>query len=97
MGVAVDSTGGVYFTDSANNVVREVDGTGMIHTIAGNGTGGFAGDGGSAPAAELALPAGLAEIDAGPVEYGSIRLEIADTVNNRVREISTPPVNVANP
>jgi sugar lactone lactonase YvrE len=95
MGVAVDSSGGVYFTDSANNVVREVDGAGLIHTIAGNGTGGFGGDGGSALAAELALPAGLAEIDAGPVEYGSIRIEIADTVNNRVREISTPQVNVA--
>lgn len=53
---------------------------GTITTIAGTGTAGFSGDGGSATAAELGYPAGLAFDSAG-------NLYIADSSNNRVREI----------
>jgi hypothetical protein len=94
-GVAADSYGDLYIADTGNNVIRQVDASGVIHTVVGNGTGGFAGDGGAATTAELAQPAGIAESDAGPSvagrsEYGSIRVFVADTVNNRVREVFTP-------
>jgi len=78
-GVAVDSAGNVYIAD-ANNRVRKVDATtGIIHTVAGNGTSGFSGDGGPATAASLG-PAAVAVDAAG-------NLFIADTTNARVRKV----------
>jgi hypothetical protein len=45
--VAVDAQGDLFIADTANNVIREVKaGTGVITTVAGNGTAGFSGDGG---------------------------------------------------
>ena len=56
-GLAVDGSGDLFIADSGNNVVREVNlNTGIITTIAGNGTAGYSGDGGPATAAELDLP-----------------------------------------
>ena len=56
-GVAVDAAGDLFIADSANNVVREVNlSTGMISTVAGNGTCGYSGDGGAATLAELSDP-----------------------------------------
>ena len=50
----VDNQNNIYFTEFGNGVVRRVDGiTGIITTVAGNGTWGWAGDGGPATAAEL--------------------------------------------
>jgi hypothetical protein len=60
-----------------NNVVRMVD-SGVISTVAGNGTRGFSGDGGQATAATLSGPWDVA-VDA----LGN--LFIADTYNNRIR------------
>jgi sugar lactone lactonase YvrE len=95
-GVAVDNYGSVYIADTGNNVIRNVDSSHTIHTFAGNGTGGFGGDGGPAAAGQLAQPAGVTESDAFPhPEVGSVVLYVADTVNNRVREINTPAVHVA--
>ncbi len=51
-GVAVDSTGAVYIADQGNFRVRKVV-SGVINTVAGNGTFGAAGDGGPAVAAQL--------------------------------------------
>ena len=52
--VAVDSAGDLFIGDANNNKVREVvKATGDIITVAGNGTAGYSGDGGSATAAEL--------------------------------------------
>ncbi|HLZ26445.1 MAG TPA: SBBP repeat-containing protein [Chloroflexota bacterium] len=95
-GVAVDNYGGVYIADTGNNVIRNVDAAHVIHTLAGNGTGDFAGDGGPAAAGELAQPAGVAEYDTYPHPFvGNIQVYVADTANNRVRLISTPAVHVA--
>ena len=57
---AFDIAGNFYFTDTSNNRVRRIDGaTGIIHTIAGNGTAGDTGDSGPAPSARLNAPTGL--------------------------------------
>ncbi len=53
--VFVDSHNIVYIADTYNHVVRKVSG-GIITTIAGDGRGGFRGDGGLATAAELYYP-----------------------------------------
>jgi trimeric autotransporter adhesin len=80
-GVAVDSSGNLYVADTANHRVRKITTGGIISTVAGNGTPGFSGDGGSAVSAQLYLPAGVA-VDANGTLY------IADTGNQRVRQVT---------
>jgi sugar lactone lactonase YvrE len=81
-GLAVDSAGDLFIADYWNNVVREVNrATGVITTVAGNGTWGYSGDCGQATAAELKGPDGLA-VDA------SGDLFIADYGNSVVREVN---------
>ncbi len=73
--------GNLYFSDTGNQRVRRVDAvTGVITTVAGDGTAGYAGDGGPASAARLNKPRGLAADAAG-------RLYIADQLNQRIRRI----------
>jgi sugar lactone lactonase YvrE len=55
-----DKVGNMYITDVANNKIRKVDASGVITTIAGNGSGIYSGDGGQATAAGLATPASIA-------------------------------------
>ncbi len=78
--ISIDPTGNLYFSDIANNCVREVNTSGNINTIAGTGFGSFSGDGGPATSAELNQPAGV-------VMDGLGRLFIDDLLNNRIREI----------
>jgi YVTN family beta-propeller protein len=59
-GVAVDSHGNVLIADAFNSRVREVNTSGIISTIAGDGTCNYSGDGGSATSAELCYPWSLA-------------------------------------
>ena len=81
--VAIDGAGNQYICDVANNRIRKVDNsTGIITTIAGNGTMGFSGDGGPAVSAELGNPDGIALDAAG-------NIYIADQTNNRIRMINT--------
>ena len=77
-GLAFDSAGNLYISDSGNNRIRKVSG-GIITTIAGNGTAGF-GDG-PALNAELNSPSGIAFDSSG-------NLYIADTNNHRIRKLS---------
>ena len=66
--VAVDYAGNLFIADAGNNVIREVaHGTGIITTVAGNGTSGYSGDGGAATAAELSWPNAVAVDSAGNV------------------------------
>jgi len=78
--VAVDAVGNLYIADYSNNRVRRVS-AGIITTVAGTGTGGFAGDGGPATAAQLNGPRDLV-LDA------SGNLYIADLGNQRIRRVS---------
>jgi sugar lactone lactonase YvrE len=91
-GVAGGPAGGVVIGDTLNSVIRMVAGSngmfygqtmtaGNIYTIAGNGTGGFAGDGGPATSAELSDPGGVALDNGGNVLF-------ADGNNNRIREVT---------
>jgi uncharacterized protein (TIGR03437 family) len=77
-GVAVDAYGDLYIADTGNDRLRMMTADGILHTIAGQGTVGFGGDGGSALAALLNAPAGLSLDRAGDVYF-------ADRGNNRVR------------
>jgi len=82
-GVAFDTlvAGKFYIGDTHNQRIRQVDASGLITTIAGNGTRSFAGDGSSGTAIGLARPRGLA-VDA------SGRIYLADSDNNRLRLIT---------
>ncbi len=81
IGLAVAGDGSVYLSDTQNHRVRKIATNGVISTIAGTGTLGFAGDGGAATAAQLSYPGALVFDAAG-------NLLIADYGNNRVRRVS---------
>ena len=52
--------GELYFADMFNYVIRRIDGTGAITTVAGTGQSGYSGDGGPAATAEFGRILGLA-------------------------------------
>ncbi len=79
--LTVDSSGNVYIADQFNDRVRKVSG-GTINTIAGDGTGGYYGDGAAAIDAEINWPTGVALDSKG-------NLYIADYSNSVIREVST--------
>ena len=83
--VGVDALGQLYICDTLNGRIRLVAPTGVITTIAGNGSLSYSGDGGDALAASLYLPRGIAVDPAGNVY-------IADTGNHRIREAQAVPV-----
>src|SRR5580704_7203719 len=58
--IVFDPQGNLYLAETASHVIRKVDPTGIITTIAGTGTQGFSGDNGPATAAQLDSPQGLA-------------------------------------
>jgi sugar lactone lactonase YvrE len=80
-GVAVDAAGNVYIADRWNRRIRRVATNGIITTVAGAGTMGFTGDGGSAVAAQLGDAAGVAVDPAGTIF-------IADQANQRIRRVA---------
>jgi len=84
-GVAVDGTGAFYISQMGSNEdnprIRKVSSNGVITAVAGNGTNGFAGDGGPAISALLYAPFGVWVDSLG-------NLYIADTGNDRVRKVS---------
>ena len=81
-GIAVGPDGSLYIADSAfqSSCIRRVGPDGIITTFAGNGVPGFSGDGGSAPAASLLQPRGVA---VGPDGNSYI----ADYGNSRIRAV----------
>jgi sugar lactone lactonase YvrE len=59
-GVAVDASGNLYIVDTGNSRIRKVSATGLITTVAGNGSLGYSGDRGPAASAQLYYPDGVA-------------------------------------
>jgi sugar lactone lactonase YvrE len=81
--VAVDGVGDLYIADSVHNRIRKVDAaTGVIATIAGNGSSGYTGDNGPAVNSALSGPNGVTLDGAGNVY-------IADTANQVIRKITS--------
>jgi uncharacterized protein (TIGR03437 family) len=84
-GVAVDGSGNLFIAEYGNERIRKVSSSGIMTTVAGNGTssfsGGFSGDGGPATSASLNVPTGVAVDPSG-------NLFIADQSNNRIRKVS---------
>lgn len=80
--VTVDAAGNLYIADSGNNRVRKVDASGIITTVAGNGSQGYGGDGGPAVQAKLYTPREVALDSAG-------NLYISDVYNNRIRKVDS--------
>jgi sugar lactone lactonase YvrE len=72
----------LYISDSGNNRIRKVDLSGIITTVAGTNSQGYFGDGGLAVKASLNQAGGICLDAAG-------NLFIADTDNQRIREVNT--------
>ena len=80
-GLGVDGSGNLYIADTFNFRVRKVTAaTGIITTIAGDGTESFSGDGGQATDAALRVPEGVTVNSSGVIYIG-------DTQNDRVRKV----------
>jgi trimeric autotransporter adhesin len=59
-GVTVDASGNIYIADTGNNRIRMVmRSTGIVTTVAGDGSYGYKGDGGSATSGGLYYPFGV--------------------------------------
>ena len=80
--VTMSRTGNLYIGDSDNNRVRKIDVSGIITTVAGNGTAGYGGDGGLATDAQLDFPTDVTVDTAG-------NLYIVDRDNHRIRRVDT--------
>jgi hypothetical protein len=79
--VFIDKLGNIYIADTYNNRIREINTSGIIFTIAGDGTQGYGGDGGPATAACLNYPHGV-YVD------NSQNIYISDIGNNAIRKIN---------
>ena len=87
-GVAVDSSGNVFFSDTGNQRIRKITAaTGLITTVAGSGVQGYNGDNIAATSAMLNIPYGVAVDSLGNVYF-------ADSGNNRIRKVTTGSGNI---
>jgi len=82
MSVSLDGSNNIYILENGDSRIRKIDSSGNISTIAGTGVAGFAGDGSAASNAQMNFPTGMAIDSSG-------NLYIADTLNGRVRKISS--------
>jgi sugar lactone lactonase YvrE len=79
--LAFDTVGDLYFSDNGNQVIRKINASGIITTVAGSGTSGYAGDGGLATSAQLSNPQKIAIDNSG-------NLLIMDSGNNVIRKVT---------
>jgi sugar lactone lactonase YvrE len=90
-GIIVDASGNIFFCDNSNAVIRKIDVSGTITTVAGvpqpSSFGDFGGDGGPVTAAKFSNPQGVAFNGAGD-------MYIADSGNNRIRVVSAATKNI---
>ncbi|MBT5831050.1 MAG: hypothetical protein HOH77_12755, partial [Candidatus Latescibacteria bacterium] len=81
--VHVDTSGNIYIADRDNHRVRKVTASGVITTVAGDGTPAFGGDGAAATLANLNRPSGIWANALGAIW-------VADTNNRRIRKVVAP-------
>ena len=80
-GLFLDTTGDLYFAEILSHLIRKVDyKTGIITTVAGDGTSGYSGDNGPATNSILHAPFDVCVDFAGDIY-------IADTGNSRIRKV----------
>lgn len=89
-GIAIDSNGDLYISESSGHVIRKITlSTGIITTYAGTaGSTGSTGDGGLATSAKLNFPRDIC-FD------GANNLYIADRVNNKIRKVTASTGNIS--
>ncbi len=85
-GLAADASGNLYIADDGNFRIRKVSPSGIINTVAGDGTSSYGGDGGPAAGAVFGIPWGVT-VD------GSGKIYIADSGNGLVRKVSNGIIN----
>jgi sugar lactone lactonase YvrE len=78
--IVIDHNGNLYVTEIHGNRIRKIDTNGIITTIAGNGIGGYSGDGGLATQARINEPTGMAIDNLGNLYFSSWQ-------NHRVRKV----------
>ena len=79
--IAFDNVGNIYICDTYNNVIRKINTSGIISTIAGYGDLGYSGDNGPALQATFNLPLKI-------VVDNANNLYVTDYVNQVIRKIS---------
>jgi sugar lactone lactonase YvrE len=79
-GVVIDSSGNVYVADMGNHCIRKITSSGVVTTLAGSGTAGFAD--GTGTNSMFYLPFGIA-VDSSGIVY------VADTHNSCIRKITS--------
>lgn len=77
--MTIDVLGNLFVADESNHRIRKIDISGIVTTIAGNGTPGYSGDGGLATAAQIEGPKGLA--------WAGGYLYIGERGNNVIRQV----------
>ncbi len=80
-GLVVDSSGNIFFSDHQNSRIRKINTSGIISTIAGDGSWSYSGDGGPATAAKIYEPWGITIGRHGHIFF-------ADWGNQRIRQIA---------
>lgn len=88
-GVVKGPDGNIYFCDTINHVIRCVTSNGNIHTVAGNGTKGYSGDGGMATNAQLNEPYEIRFDHNGNMFFVEMRNHIVRRVDAQTGIIST--------
>lgn len=79
-GITLDSAGYFYVSDMFNFRIRKISPSGVITTIAGNGSPGYSGDSGPATSAQVMFPRGIVVGSSGNVYF-------SDEGNNVIREL----------
>ena len=84
--IVFDAAGDMYFSDTNNQRVRRIDyDTGVIRTIAGDGTAGYTGDGGKATSATLHTPTGV-----GVDSQGNVYIISSAATGQVIRKVGSP-------